>query len=150
MTSEKIVQNFILTDQDGKDFELYKNLNKNILLVFYPKDDSRVCSKQLKNYYENENLFTEKNIKIVGINTDSIESHQKFCSKLGIKIPLLNDRDKEVSKYFNALNIFGINKRKIVLINRDKQIIFEKDIPYTSYPDSVELVNNFDSLKDSR
>lgn len=51
------VQNFILPDQNGNDFDLYKNLDKNILLVFYPKDNSPVCSRQLSDYYLNKKNF---------------------------------------------------------------------------------------------
>ena len=143
------VNNFSLKDQFGNEFDLYKNLNKNILLIFYPKDNSRVCTRQLHNYQVNEELFRNRNIKLVGINTESSDSHKKFCEEVGIKFPLLFDSDKKISKYFKALNILGINKRKLVLIGVNKKILFEDDVPYTNYPDSVELVNNFDSLKNS-
>ena len=43
------VENFILKDQDGKNFNLYDNLNKKVLLVFYPKDNTPVCNLQLTN-----------------------------------------------------------------------------------------------------
>jgi len=64
-----IAKNFSLKDQYGNKFELYKNLDKRILLVFYPKDDSRVCSLQLSNYQKYLNEFEKNNINVVGINT---------------------------------------------------------------------------------
>jgi peroxiredoxin Q/BCP len=52
-----IAKNFSLKDQNGNVFELYNNLNKRILLVFYPKDDSPVCTLQLSNYKQYLNEF---------------------------------------------------------------------------------------------
>jgi len=123
-----IVKNFILKDQDGNTFNLYENLNEPILLVFYPKDDSPVCTKQLSNYQEQLQLLKNAGIKLVAINTGSESSHKNFCSKLLLKFPILADKTKSVSRQFNALNIFGINKRKLVLVNRDKKIGFENAI----------------------
>ncbi len=136
----KTVQNFVLRDQAGREFDLYKNLDKNILLVFYPKDNSPVCSKQLLDYCNHKKKFEEKNIKVVAINTGTKEQHLAFCKSLEINIPLLSDVTKEVSRRFDALNIIGINKRKLVLIGTNKKVIFEKSsIPITFY-DSQSLL----------
>lgn len=118
--------NFTLKDQDGNEFELYNNLDTKILLVFYPKDNSPVCTKQLTNYNKNISDFIKLDIKIVGINIDNTEAHSSFCDNLMLRFPLLSDADKNVSKLYNAINIFGINKRKLILIDTDKKIIFER------------------------
>ncbi len=128
------VENFVLLDQTGNKFDLYENLGNNILLVFYPKDNSPVCSRQLFDYYFNAGKFEEKDIKIVGINVGSKEKHLSFCNSLKINFPLLSDETTEVSQKFNAINIFGINKRKLVLIGKNKKILFEKSsIPIIFY-----------------
>lgn len=114
--------NFILKDETGKDFELYQNLEKYVLLVFYPKDDTPVCSSQLAEYNDNLNEFIEYGIKVIGLNADTAESHREFCSKLKLNFPLLSDENKQVSKQYDALNIFGMNKRTLVLIGKDKKV----------------------------
>ncbi len=124
----EIAEDFTLKDQYGNIFNLYENLDENILLVFYPKDDSPVCSMQLSNYQKEHQLLKKSGIKVVGINNNSEESHKSFCNKLSLEFPLLSDKTKNVSRQFNALNIFGINKRKLVLINRNKKIEFEKTV----------------------
>ena len=124
----EIAEDFTLKDQYGNIFYLYENLDENILLVFYPKDDSPVCSMQLSNYQKEHQLLKKSGIKVIGINTNSEKSHKSFCDKLSLQFPLLSDKTKNVSKQFNALNIFGINKRKLVLINRNKKIEFEKTV----------------------
>ena len=55
--------NFILKDERGVEFELYKSLNQKVLLVFYPKDDTPVCSSQLAEYNENIDEFLKYGIK---------------------------------------------------------------------------------------
>jgi peroxiredoxin Q/BCP len=124
----EITKDFNLKDHNGNTFNLYENLDENILLVFYPKDDSPVCSMQLSNYQENHHLLKKSGIKVIGINTNSEKSHKSFCNKLLLTFPLLADKTKNVSRQFKALNIIGINKRKLVLINRHKKILYEKTV----------------------
>ena len=127
-----VAPNFILKDQNGKEFELYKNLDKKLLIVFYPKDNTVVCSSQLAEYNESLDEFISNGINVVGINADSIHSHLNFCSKLKLKFPLLADEDKKVSNQFNAINFLGMNKRLLVLINIDKRVLWtESTLPVT-------------------
>ena len=136
-----IAKNFSLKDQYGNEFELYKNLDERILLVFYPKDDSSVCTKQLTNYERYLNKFEENNIKVVGINTAASDSHFSFCNKLGLNFPVLSDISKKISKNYKALNLLGINKRKLVLIDTDRRIIFEKVLFPFYYLKAGQILN---------
>jgi thioredoxin-dependent peroxiredoxin len=133
------VDNFRLKDQYGNLFDLYENLDKNVLLVFYPKDNSRICSKQLQNYQIREDLFLKRGIKVIGINIESIKSHKIFCDDKEIRFPILFDENKEISRKFKALNIFGFNKRKIVLVDKNRKIGLERDLPYYNFPTAEEL-----------
>jgi len=124
MKAGDIAPNFILKDEAGNNFELYKNLDKQVLLVFYPKDDTLVCSSQLTDYNQNLDEFIKNGIRVVGISTDSVESHSDFCSKLKLNFPLLADVDKTVSRMFNAVNFIGMNKRLLVFIGTDKRLLW--------------------------
>ena len=134
-----IAEDFTLKDQDGKEFNLYRNLDKKILLVFYPKDDSPVCTRQLVNYNIFKSEFEKLGIIVVGINTGSCTSHKDFCAAIGKGIRLLCDETKYVSKKYSALNFLGINKRKLVLIGADRKIIFEKSIFPVIYIDAEKI-----------
>ncbi len=136
-----IAKNFILKDQYGNVFELYDKLDKRILLVFYPKDDSPVCTKQLKNYNQYLNEFEKYNIKVVGINTAASDSHFSFCNKLRLNFPVLSDISKQISKNYKALNLLGLNKRKLVLIDINKRIMFEKAVLPFYYLDAGQILN---------
>ena len=140
MKAGDIAPNFILKDEAGNDFELYKNLDKQVLLVFYPKDDTAVCSSQLSEYNQNLDEFIKNGVRVVGISTDSVESHSNFCSKLELNFPLLADVDKTVSKMFNAVNFIGMNKRLLVLIGTDKKVLWTDSILPVTYFKTEEIL----------
>ena len=139
--------NFRLKDQNGNEFELYNNLDQKVLLVFYPKDNSPVCTKQLNNYNQNMSEFNELGIKVVGVNVENTKSQSTFCENLELNFILLSDVDKVVSKLYNAVNLFGINKRKIVLINTDKKIMFEKTVLPFYYLNSDKIIQEVKACK---
>lgn len=142
-----IAPDFSLLNQHGEEFNLYKNLNKNVLLIFYPKDNTLVCSNQLRDYQLNIEKFNEIDVQLVAINIADKETHKNFCDNIDIKFPVLSDSDKKVSEQYNALNLFGQNKRMIVLIAKDKKIkLIRKMFPIT-YLTSDELVREIISLQ---
>lgn len=136
----KTAENFILHDQHGNDFELYKNLDSDLLLVFYPKDDTPTCSRQLSDYSLNLKIFSEKGIKLAAVNSGSVKSHKNFCKHINAVIPVLSDEEKRVCKNFNALNFLGMIKRKLVLIGTDKKIKYERSTNPFSYITPKEIV----------
>ncbi len=143
----KIVEDFTLKDQNSNDFNLYTNLNQKVLLVFYPKDDSLICSRQLTDYNLNLKLFENHNIKVVGINTGNVSEHKSFCEKKGLNFPILSDNDKKISKQYEALNLLGQNKRKLVLIDENKKIIYEQTVLSISYLNTDEIISSLKKLK---
>jgi len=135
------VENFELKDQFNNKFDLFENLDQDVLLAFYPKDNTPVCTKQLVDYALNQAELRKFGIRIVGINIDPIESHQSFCANNKIDFPVLSDPDKKVSKYFEALNPFGKNNRKLILVGKDKRIKFEKSTLPVFFVDTRQLLN---------
>jgi thioredoxin-dependent peroxiredoxin len=141
------VENFVLKDQDGNDFSLYENLDKKILLVFYPKNNTAVCNLQLNNYDMNYESFKKENIQIVGINIADAADHKSYCEQRGFKFPLLSDSDKKVSPRFDALNLLGQNKRKLVLIGTDKKVLYEKTVLSFLYLNSDQILKSLKELE---
>lgn len=140
------VDNFQLKDQFGNKFDLYANLDKEVLLVFYPKDETAVCTRQLVDYSSNQEELDKYGIKIVGVNIDPVESHNSFCSNNKIDFTVLSDNDKKVSKSFDALNILGKNKRKLVLVGKDKKVKFIKSTLPIFFLDARQLLQEFKNL----
>lgn len=147
MNTGQIAPNFILKNESGKEFELYKNLDQNILLVFYPKDDTPVCSSQLAHYNENIDALLKNEIKVVGVNTGSINSHSYFCKKLKLKFPLLADEDKKVSRQYGAINFLGMNRRLNVLIGTDMKVVWIASTFPITYLKSAQIIKKTKLLK---
>ena len=89
--------NFKLQSTDGKLFELNK-IKKNIILYFYPKDDTPGCTLESKDFSKLNNIILKNNAIVLGISKDSIESHLKFKKKYKLKFNLLSDEDLKVIK----------------------------------------------------
>ena len=94
--------NFKLPSTDGKVFELNKIKNKNIILYFYPKDDTPGCTIESKDFSKLNSLINKNKTVVFGISKDSMESHLKFKKKYKLKFELLSDEKKEVIKKYGV------------------------------------------------
>ena len=94
--------NFSLPDQTGKIHKLSDYRGKWVLVYFYPKDDTLGCTKEACSFRDMSSDFKKKDIFILGISKDSVESHQKFATKFNLNFPILSDESKEVIKAYNS------------------------------------------------
>tara|TARA_Y100001949_G_C15978232_1_gene327210 strand:+ start:1172 stop:1633 length:462 start_codon:yes stop_codon:yes gene_type:complete len=128
ISENKKAPNFKLASTDGSIFELNK-LKKNIILYFYPKDDTPGCTLESRDFNKLNNLISKNNTVVFGISADSIESHLKFKKKYKLKFELLSDEKKLVlkkygvwgKKSFLGKNYMGII-RTTILIRKDGKI----------------------------
>ena len=72
---------FTLPNSEGESISLSSFKGKKLLIVFYPGDETMVCTKQLCSYSSGFEDFQKLGIEIIGINMDSVESHKKFKEK---------------------------------------------------------------------
>lgn len=101
-----------------------------VLLVFYPGDDTPVCTKQLCNYRDNLGVFGELGVQVVAINPQSVDSHRAFADKHKLPFPVVADSGGAVCRQYGALNFLGMAKRALVLIGRDGRIKWRRtDFP---------------------
>jgi peroxiredoxin Q/BCP len=108
---------FTLPDAFGQPVTLSSLLGKKILLIFYPADESSVCTAQLCEYRDNWQGFKSKGIHLLGISTDSVSSHKAFAEKHSFPFTLLSDEKKTVSKQYDALSFLGTAQRAYVMID---------------------------------
>lgn len=102
----------------------------DVLLVFYPGDDTPVCTKQLCDYRDNLASFAELGIQVVALNPQSEASHESFAKKHALPFPVAADAGGKVCKLFGAAGLFGLTKRALVLVGRDGRIRWRKtDFP---------------------
>lgn len=93
-----------------------------VLLVFYPRDHTLVCTRQLCNYRDNLSMFTSFGVDLLAINDDSLESHAAFSEKYRFSFPLLSDRTGWVCRTYGALALPWRVKRTLVLIGDDGRV----------------------------
>ena len=95
-----------LNDQDGKKVSLNDFKGKNIILYFYPKDNTSGCTLEACNFRDDFPKFSNMKVVILGVSPDSVESHKKFAVKYNLPFRLLSDEKKSV------LNKYGVWKEK--------------------------------------
>jgi len=98
---------FTLTDQNGKQHTLSSYLGKRVLLYFYPADNTPGCTKEACGFRDKSLQAEEKNLVILGVSKDTVESHKNFSGKYSLTFPLLSDTDKKVIGMYGA---YGLKK----------------------------------------
>ena len=99
--------NFKGVDQDGNKVSLSDFKGKKVVLYFYPKDNTPGCTAQACNLRDNYDLLFEKGFQVIGISTDTVESHKKFETKFDLPFPLIADPDKVI---VNQYGVWGEKK----------------------------------------
>jgi peroxiredoxin Q/BCP len=107
---------FCLQSDSGEEYCLSEHAGQRILLVFYPGDNTPVCTAQLCEYRDGIESFADLGVSVVGISSDDLESHQKFRSKHDLPFVLLSDPDLEVAKLYGSKGRLGM-KRAVFLVD---------------------------------
>ncbi|MBA9076479.1 peroxiredoxin [Rufibacter quisquiliarum] len=108
---------FELPDMTGKKVRLYEILKeKKVVLYFYPKDDTRGCTKEACTFRDMYEDFTGQGAEVVGISSDSADSHTRFASKHSLPFVLLADTDKHVRKLYKVPSTFGLIPGRVTYV----------------------------------
>jgi peroxiredoxin Q/BCP len=106
---------FELPGTDGP-FRLSEHRGERVVLLFYPGDNTMVCTKQFCSYRDRADDFASLNATVVGISSQDLESHKAFMEKNGLTVPLLADVDSAVAKSYGAHSRMG-TKRAVIVID---------------------------------
>jgi thioredoxin-dependent peroxiredoxin len=112
---------FELEDADGRPFRLSEHTGRRILLVFYPGDDTPVCTRQLCDYRDGIDSFRDLGVEVVGISSDDPESHRRFREKHQLPFTLLSDPNLEVARQYDCKALIGM-KRGVFLLDEEQVI----------------------------
>jgi len=115
---------FTLPKQDGGSVSLSKLRGKNVVLVFYPGDDTPTCRKQLCEFRDQWSEVRKRNAQVFGVNPAGAGSHLKFQDKYHLPFPLLVDEGQKVAALYRANGIFV--KRTVYLIGPDGVVRYAK------------------------
>ena len=116
---------FVLKDQNGSDFLISDQIGqKNLVIFFYPKDDTPGCTKEACSFRDMHDDFLNKDCVVIGISSDSTDSHQEFAEKHKLPYALLSDTKKEVRKLFGVpSNLFGLIPGRVTYIVDQKGVV---------------------------
>jgi peroxiredoxin Q/BCP len=119
----KKAPDFKLKDQEGKTIALSDFKGKNVILYFYPKDNTSGCTAEACNFRDEFPKFKNINAVILGVSPDSVESHQKFVKKYNLPFRLLSDEKKEVLEKYEVWKEKNMYGRKYMGVERTTFII---------------------------
>jgi peroxiredoxin Q/BCP len=115
---------FSLKDEQGRTFSLASHRGERLLLVFYPGDNTPVCTRQLCDYRDGVEAFAGMGVQVVGISNDNAASHRKFKAKYNLPFILLTDTDLETAERYDSKGLMGM-KRSVFLIDEEGVIRYK-------------------------
>jgi peroxiredoxin Q/BCP len=108
---------FELQGTEGS-FKLSDHRGERVVLLFYPGDNTMVCTKQFCSYRDRPDAFGALDATVVGISSQDLASHEDFTAKHGLNVPLLADVDKSVAKSYSAVMPgIGSTARAVIVID---------------------------------
>ena len=119
----KPIGNFLLNSTGGKQIDLLNLRGKNVVLYFYPKDDTPGCTLEGKDFTRLHSDFNSNNSEVYGVSRDSVESHEKFRNKYCYSIDLLSDADEKLCKHFGVIKPKNMYGRMVIGIERSTFVI---------------------------
>lgn len=133
---------FTLNNQNGIAFDINSVLGKkNLVIYFYPKDDSPGCTKEACYFRDQFEVFKDVDAEIIGISGQSVESHKKFADKYRLSYTLLSDEGNKVRKLFGVpTNFFGLLPGRVTyIVDKTGKVIyiFDSQINATQHVDEA-------------
>ena len=114
-----LAPDFTLPNQSGAEVSLAECLAKtDIVLYFYPKDKTTVCTDEACAFRDRYEIFKHAGAEVIGISSDSVESHRQFASDNQLPFPLLSDVDGLIRKRYGVPTAFGLPGRVTYIIDR--------------------------------
>jgi peroxiredoxin Q/BCP len=142
-----VAPDFSLPATGDEEISLSTFAGRPVVIVFYPGDDSPVCTKQLNSYNDGLNEFESLDAQVLAISSQGLVSHEAFSRKYGLNFPLLADSEKQVATAYGVLGPLGFPRRSVFIIDREGVIRYaHRALSGLSYRPVSELVDALNSL----
>ena len=119
---------FALRDGSGNDWRLSDNRGKVVVLLFYPGDETPICTRQMCSVRDRWEDYSATGAEVVGISTDSVESHQEFAKHHELPLRLLSDSDQAVANLYGARSLIPGKVARSVFVIDAKGTIRHRDV----------------------
>lgn len=119
---------FTLPDGDGNSWRLSDHRGKVVVMLFYPGDETPVCTAQLCSVRDRWEDYMATGAEVVGLSSDSVESHRKFAEHYSLPLRLLSDKDGAVSRLYGARSLIPGRVARSVFVIDAKGVLRHMDI----------------------
>ena len=127
MQNGEKTDDFTLKDGEGNEWTLSNYKGRTVVLLFYPGDNTPVCTAQLCSVRDHWSEYQATGAEVVAISTDTVESHEGFAEKHQLPLRLLSDPDGKVSAAYDMKSwLPGRSARGVVLIDKEGKIAYHK------------------------
>ena len=142
---------FTLPSTDGP-VSLSERLREGnaVLLVFFPQDNTLVCTRQLCNYRDNLSVFEKLDVDVIAINHDPLDVHTSFAAKHKFPFPLCSDPGRKVCHSYGALGDLFKLRRVLVLVGEDGRVWWRHSELRAFYRKAGELAKVIEELRAAR
>ena len=119
---------FTLPDQDGRDVALADFTGRQVVVYFYPRDDTPGCTKEACGFRDRMGDLQTNNVAVIGVSFDSADSHKQFIAKYNLNFTLLADTDGKIADIYGVkMDGKSMDKRVSFLIGLDGKIVHVTD-----------------------
>jgi peroxiredoxin Q/BCP len=122
----RVVPNFKLPATGDKTLDLKSLRGSNVVIYFYPKDNTPGCTTESNDFKANHAKFRRQKATVLGISRDSVASHEKFKAKFDFPFDLLSDADEKACQLFDVIKEKNMYGRKVMGIERSTFLIDDK------------------------
>jgi peroxiredoxin Q/BCP len=128
LTVGQLAPDFTLPDGDGQEWRLAAQRGKVVVLLFYPGDETPVCTKQMCSVRDHWDEYVETGAEVVGISTNSVESHQQFAAHHRLPLRLLADTEGRVRALYGAKSLLPGRTARAVFVIDAEGIVRYRDV----------------------
>src|SRR5262245_4351249 len=139
---------FELLDGNDAAWRLSSHRGKVVALIFYPRDETPVCTKQMCSIRDRWADYQSTGAEVVGISVATVESHKNFADHHGLPQTLLADEKGKVTKLFDVKAIWGGSQRAVIVIDRQGIIRYRKSVFPIFRPTDDEVIGAIRDLMD--
>jgi peroxiredoxin Q/BCP len=143
------IPNFSAKDSNGNDFASSTVIGKKpIVFYFYPKDNTPGCTAQACSFRDQYEDFKDLGAEVIGISSDSVQSHEKFAKRYKLPFLLLSDDDKKLRKLFGVkTNLFGLLPGRVTYVadkNGVIQLVFDSLVATSHIPKALKIIKKME------
>ena len=141
-----VAPEFEVMDSSGAKWRLADHRGKVVALVFYPRDETAVCTKQMCSMRDRWADYQATGAEVVGVSVGSVDSHRGFVEHHGLPQRLLADERGEVARLYNVKSLLGGSQRAVILIDAEGTIRYRKSVLPIFRPTDDEVITEINRI----